>query len=431
MANLTITNLDTGSVVLSNGQFDDETLNLSGAAAVAEGTILARDSVSGKLVLFVPGGSVIKATGDETFNLDPGDAFIMDVDDVGNATTTFDAASATIADTTTYTGGTAASITDTTTYPVADQVGLTSIVTQTDAVNGTTVTTVTFGTATTALEIAAGFAEQVPHISAVVTGGQVVLTTDEVGADCSISVAAGTGGLTWAAPVAGAGGLADQDGLTSVITLSGGPFAGVAQTVTFASVGSVPVTELYQIAAQMAAQLVGCSVSTSGGQLLITHDGAGTDMDIAAAAGTGALTWAASTAGTGDVADIDAVTAAEVKARIEADTTATVTLVGDSAVIKGTTELDFISGTALTKLGLSVETLTANENGIPKALITYDLAGANGDNAIRALLSGEVKADRLVIADGSTVTAAIKDQLRDYGGIVALTTRQLAELDNQ
>lgn len=430
MASLVITNNDVGSVVLANGEFDDETLTLSGAQTVVDGTILARDSVSLKLVPFVPGGSVIKATGDETFNLDPADAFIMDVDNVGNATTTFDAASATIADTTTYTGGTAASITDTTTYAVADQVGLTSIVTQTDAVNGTTVTTVTFGTATTALEIAADFAEQVPHISAVVTGGQVVLATDEVGADCSISVAAGTGGLTWAAPVAGAGGLADQDGLTSIITLTGGPFTGVAQTVTFAAVSSVPVTELVQIAAQMAAQLDGCSVAISGGQLLITHDGAGTGMAIVAAAGTGALTWAAPTAGTGDVADIDAVTAAEVKTRIEADTTATVTLVGDAAVIKGLVELDFISGTALAKLGLSVETLTANQNGIPKAVLVDDFVGANGDNAIRPLLKGTVRSSRLVISDGSSLTVAIEDQLRDYS-IIPIDTRQLADLDNQ
>jgi hypothetical protein len=430
MSNLTITNNDVGSVVLANGEFDDETLNLSGAQTVAEGTLLARDSVSLKLVLFVPGGAALKSTADGTFNLDPGDAFILDVDDVGNATVTFDAAAATIADTTTYTGGTAADITDTTSYPVADQVGLTSVVTQTDAVNGTTVTTVTFGTATTALQIAAGFADQVPHISAVVTGGQVVLTTDEVGADCSISVAAGTGALTWGTPTAGAGGLADQDGLTSIITLSGGPFDGVAQTVTFASVGSVPVTEITQIAAQMAAQLDGCSVAISGGQLLITHDGKGTDMDIAAAAGTGGLTWAASTAGTGDVADIDAVTATEVKTVVEADTTATVTVSGDAAVIKGLTELDFISGTALTKLGLSIETITGNENGIPKAVLTYDLAGANGDNAIRALLKGSVRDPRLVINDGSSMTDAIRDQLRDYA-IIPIDTRQLADLDNQ
>jgi hypothetical protein len=324
MANLTITNLDVGSVVLSNGQFDDETLNLDGAQTVAEGTILARDSVSGKLVLFVPGGAALKSTNDGPFNLNPGDTLVLDVNNVGNATATWDA--------------TSASITDTTTYPVAD-----------------------------------------------------------------------------------------QDTKTMTITITGGEYDGEVQTVTF----NVATTTAALVASGINAQAKGVQASVVGGQVKLTTDGAGSGFDIATGAGTGDLTWGSSTAGTGDAADINAVTATEVKTVVEADTTATVTVVGAAAVFKATTELDFISGNALTPLGLSVETITANENGIPKALITYDLTGANGDNAIRALLSGEVKADRLVIADGSSVTAAIKDQLRDYGGIVALTTRQLAELDNQ
>jgi hypothetical protein len=78
-------------------------------------------------------------------------------------------------------------------------------------------------------------------------------------------------------------------------------------------------------------------------------------------------------------------------------------VVGLAAVFKATVELDFISGNALTPLGLSVETITANENGIPKAVLTYDLAGANGDNFIRAMLAGTVDDTRLVISDGSSM----------------------------
>ena len=57
MANITITNVDLGNVVLQDADFRDELLTFAGAATVLEGTILARDSVSGKLVPFVKGGS--------------------------------------------------------------------------------------------------------------------------------------------------------------------------------------------------------------------------------------------------------------------------------------------------------------------------------------------------------------------------------------
>jgi hypothetical protein len=423
MANITITNNDLSSVEHRDCRYQDETLNLSGAQTVAAGRILARDSVSLKLVNYVPGGAALKSTGDGTFNLDPGDAFVLDVDDVGNATVTFDANPSTVADTTVYTGGTSAVITDTTTYPVADQDGLTSIIT----VDGGAPQTVTFsGAHTTALQIAASMNDQLSGCSVVVAGGQVQITADSVGIDSTLAAAAGTGGLTWGAPVNGTGGLANQNGLTEIVTLTGGPFDGVAQTVTFSGV----TTEVAQVAAQMAAQLDGCSVEVSGGQLLITHDGKGTGMDITIGTGTCALAWAASTAGTGDVVDIDAVTATEVKTRIEADTNATCTVSGDACVIKGTTELDFISGTALTKLGLSVETITANDNGTPKYVMGYQLAGSNGDNYIRAIASGEVRLDKLSIADGTTVTAAHTDQLKNYG-IVAVDVSELQIQDNQ
>ena len=49
------------------------------------------------------------------------------------------------------------------------------------------------------------------------------------------------------------------------------------------------------------------------------------------------------------------------------------------------------------------------------------------------MVAGRVKKERLVIdADGddSNIGPAVKDQLRDYGGIIALTVEQLAQLDN-
>lgn len=56
MSNLTITNLDTGNVIVESGVFEDNLLTFVGVATIKAGTILARDSVSLKLVPFVKGG---------------------------------------------------------------------------------------------------------------------------------------------------------------------------------------------------------------------------------------------------------------------------------------------------------------------------------------------------------------------------------------
>ena len=58
MSNITIENVDIGSVILKEGEFRDDLLTFAGAATVKEGTILARDSVSLKLVPFVKGGVI-------------------------------------------------------------------------------------------------------------------------------------------------------------------------------------------------------------------------------------------------------------------------------------------------------------------------------------------------------------------------------------
>jgi hypothetical protein len=84
--------------------------------------------------------------------------------------------------------------------------------------------------------------------------------------------------------------VADQDGLTSIITIDGG----TAQTVTF----SGATTTASAVQTQMSAQLTGCVVTVDGGQVLITSNRKGTASTVAAAAGTGGLTWAAPAAGT-------------------------------------------------------------------------------------------------------------------------------------
>lgn len=54
MANIEITNNDLGKVALGDNEYRDELLTLTGAVTVEAGTILARDSSTGKLVPFDP-----------------------------------------------------------------------------------------------------------------------------------------------------------------------------------------------------------------------------------------------------------------------------------------------------------------------------------------------------------------------------------------
>lgn len=106
---------------------------------------------------------------------------------------------------------------------------------------------------------------------------------------------------------------------------------------------------------------------------------------------------------------------------------------GDELVtVGGATTL--LAGTILArdsstgKLIAFVKGGVTNEDGIPKAVLTYEVvAGAAGDIPVRACVAGQLKADRLVIAadgDGSNIDAAVKDQLRAYGIVPVAVTQQ-------
>jgi hypothetical protein len=77
---------------------------------------------------------------------------------------------------------------------------------------------------------------------------------------------------------------------------------------------------------------------------------------------------------------------------------------------------------------------TTDGNGVPLAVLTYDITpAAAGDVAIRPMLSGSVVLERLVIfadGDGSNVGAVETDGLRDYS-IVPINVTQLSGYDNQ
>lgn len=57
MPNMTVTTVDLGSVVLRDCEFRDNTLAFTAAGTVLEGTLLARNGTSGKLVPYATGGA--------------------------------------------------------------------------------------------------------------------------------------------------------------------------------------------------------------------------------------------------------------------------------------------------------------------------------------------------------------------------------------
>jgi hypothetical protein len=84
------------------------------------------------------------------------------------------------------------------------------------------------------------------------------------------------------------------------------------------------------------------------------------------------------------------------------------------------------------KLVLFVKGGSTNQNGIPKAVLTYPVSRVGaGDVKVRALVKGVVDKNRLIIdADGTgaNIDNAVLDQLRDYD-IVALDVAQLGGYD--
>ena len=100
----------------------------------------------------------------------------------------------------------------------------------------------------------------------------------------------------------------------------------------------------------------------------------------------------------------------------------------------------FVEGTILARDSVSgnlvpfVKGGVTNENGIPKAILTYDVTATGaGDISVRAMVSGTVRKERLVIdadGDASNVDNVVIDQLRDYS-IVTADVQELNILDNQ
>ena len=99
-----------------------------------------------------------------------------------------------------------------------------------------------------------------------------------------------------------------------------------------------------------------------------------------------------------------------------------------------------VGGTILARDSVSLKLVpyvkggVTNDNGIPKAVLTYGVeATGAGDVAVRDMVSGSVRAERLVIdadGDASNIDNAVLDELRDYS-LVSIDVQELNILDNQ
>lgn len=186
---------------------------------------------------------------------------------------------------------------------------------------------------------------------------------------------------------------ADASGITYPKVYAGGETLvfeidnnGTEYTVTFSG-GS---KSLNDVLAQINAVGEGFSAVDNGGQLRIESDkeGTGSQVDIKASSTGLAETGFSSGVnnGTGNVADIDAVTFAEVKTIIEAATTGLlVESVGGKVKFTGTTagvtgEVDIKSGAAVTKLGHVVGTTNGTASGSAAATaaqLTFQRSSTN------------------------------------------------------
>lgn len=166
--------------------------------------------------------------------------------------------------------------------------------------------------------------QTVSPTAAVIVGVNAAPYNLEPGDDITIDVDnAGVQTATFAATAStSTSGNTENFALTNGNTLEVEIDSGDTQTVTFntgdfVAIGAATAAE---VAAVLNTQLVGCSAAPSAGAVVISSDRRGTSSLVEVVGGTDAAAFAfpAGVAGTGNVANIDAVTFAELKTVIEA-----------------------------------------------------------------------------------------------------------------
>ena len=102
------------------------------------------------------------------------------------------------------------------------------------------------------------------------------------------------------------------------------------------------------------------------------------------------------------------------------------------APVSPATETTYKSGTILKTVGGKLEVYSLGDNA-PLSVLTYDVTGPEGQIPVRAMVSGEVRKELLIIhddGDASNVDDSLINQLRDFS-IVAIDVQELNIPDNQ
>ncbi len=209
------------------------------------------------------------------------------------------------------------------------------------------------------------------------------------------------------------------DGFTLIFEVdNGAPQTVTFNTAEFVAIGAATAAE---VAAVINAEAVGISASVSAGAVRITSDKEGTDSDLDAFAGTALAILgftALSDTGTGNVADINAVTFAEVKTVLEA---ALISGSGVTVTQEAGLEITITSNTAGASSSIAINaTSTADdEMGLDNATHTGGTGAAENtltidgkdrgaySNAftisIEAPTNGDADSFNLVVLEGSLV----------------------------
>ncbi len=200
-----------------------------------------------------------------------------------------------------------------------------------------------------------------------------------------------------------------SDGQTLTVKIDGQT---TAQTVTFntsefVDIGAATAAE---VAAVMNAELTGCSVDVNAGAPRITSDSKGTDSEIEVTGGTANAALGFSTSpvnGTGDAADADAVTVAELKTLVEGDVTG-VTVTSDGGYFRAT------SNTTGSSSSVQVEAVSTMDTklGLDNATHSGADAGAVDTLKIRGKYDGEYGNNLVTEVTAATSGVASEFNLR-------------------
>jgi hypothetical protein len=438
MANITITNLDQGSVILQNAEFRDELLKFTGAGTVVEGTILARKSVADAITAAADGGNtgngtVTSATVVAGKEIPQVGAYNLEC--VSTAVASGTATATAAAD-----GGNTGNGTVTSLSITADTVGLIPGAYNLEMIelgvkNGTATGTATAdggntGNGTAGAVTAGSEAKAGNYIvtctDATVSGSEIFEVIDPDGErleDLTVGVAYSNNHF----------GVTISDGATDFVV-------GDFWTIAIANTGGLWKLEdpngsmLSNSIIMDAGSAQATAIEVAGISFTIT-DGA-TDFVV----GDKFAITVANTVGLWKLEDPNGfLIADDLKMAAGAGTATTIKTAGMSFIITdGAT--DFIVGDKFSLTvaadGDLVPYVIAGLGGsqVPIAILTYDVTATGAaDIPIRAGVSGSYRKERLVIdADGddSNITDAIMDQLRVYG-LVPINVKELNVLDNQ